>query len=275
MSIWGAHREVDNNSSVLASMAATAKVDLSASFKFNSGNPVNDAKAVAPALEQSAAGLSNIQDMRRTLAASIDHGSNAGGAEAPSAKTADPANPMSFFRPGNLALSVGSTVAGLAIGGPIGAGIMAAGAVSDAIGFMAGKTGTEHAGLGHAGTKNTAIDGGKSEFTSAPSSDEKGGYVDVLGTRWADDGSQIAINNQVAPKGPAANPQMQMAADETVAKFGEKEVMRQLGQTSTMEKRLLQQAGSAMDFAEDHGGPQKIALNYRPFAGGPAAPGMG
>lgn len=151
-------------------------------------------------------------------------------------------------------------VMSMATSAMIGVGLSALNPVAGAI-YMAADT--LHAGVrmlsgaGHAGLSHAAIDGGPSEFRSPISKSDKkaGGYTDVLGDTWGDDGFRLS---DIKATKPAAGPVNSLDAGganfarKQIDQFGEDEVRQQLAATSKIEKRFIQQATAAREFAENH-----------------------
>lgn len=109
----------------------------------------------------------------------------------------------------------------------------------------------------HLGTQHAAINGGKSYFDSPISrkdADKKtGGYTDVLGDTWGDDGFKVAASATSAPAatGPTPNMALSRRAGRAIDQLGEQEVADQLANASVKEKDLVKQAGTAAQWAEN------------------------
>ncbi|HOO52512.1 MAG TPA: hypothetical protein PLK94_14650 [Alphaproteobacteria bacterium] len=136
--------------------------------------------------------------------------------------------------------------AGLSAVNPVlGAAYMVADAVMNGIGG--------HAGIGHA-----AIDGGKSEFSSLLSKNEKGSYdyIDSMGDSYSGGLKTSDMSTQISLATPAPQNRAQVDAGmsnrarEMIDQLGEDEIRKQLEGTSVEEHRADQLIGSAKRFVK-------------------------
>lgn len=227
-----------SNSAVL--IAATQPLAPSfclASSAMNSKSVGQQAAITIGALEQSAQGLQEIANTKETLTQQLDDGVM----NVPSAAAgkAEGGPGMASF-----ATSIGVGAALTAVNPVLGAAFMAYDAISGA---------AQHLGTIHA----SMTEGSSEPLSKSSSAKSDDSYTDVSGDTYQG-GFKMAENRMVKPVGGASpdpmTTQRGMKSQNAIDRLGEDEVRTQLAETSVVEKQLKQQAGAAMQFAENRFG---------------------